>query len=162
MLERSVQVPPAVLPISITASPPTRRPSAPGGFTEKVERTSVALDSATRTLRVEMDLKNDERVWRPGLYAYVNLQVERPDALIVPAAAVFSEAGQSYCAAVADGKVQRRAVEVGIRNEGDTQILSGLRETDQLIAKDAGSFVSGQPVEVAAAEPAPAPAAGTK
>jgi HlyD family secretion protein len=131
-------------------------------FTEKIERTSVALDSATRTLRVEMDLKNDEKIWRPGLYAYVNLKVERPDALIVPAAAVFSEAGQAYCAAVVDGKVQRKAVEVGIRSDGEIQVLSGLKDTDDIIAKDPGSFGSGQSVKAAAAEQTPAPAPDKK
>jgi HlyD family secretion protein len=131
-------------------------------FTEKITRTSMALDSATRTLRVEMDLKNDENFWRPGLYAYVNLKVERPDALVVPLAAVFGESGQSYCAMVADGKVQRKAVEVGIRTAGDAQIISGLSETDQIISKDPGSFASGQAVVAVAAQQAPAPVADTK
>ena len=126
-------------------------------FPEPVQRTSVALDSASRTLRVEMDLKNNEQTWRPGLYAYVDLAVERPDALIVPASAVFVEAGQSTCAAVKDGKVERKTVEVGIRNGGDVQIISGLKEIDQLIAKYPGSFSAGQPVEVAEAEPVQPP-----
>ncbi|HEV3416934.1 MAG TPA: efflux RND transporter periplasmic adaptor subunit [Pirellulales bacterium] len=121
-------------------------------FAAQVKRTSVALDMATRTLRVEMDLKNDERIWRPGLYIYVDLTIERPDVLTVPTAAVFVEAGQSFCAAVTDGKIERKAVEVGIRSGGDVQIISGLKATDQIVAKDAANFRPGQAAEPLAAE----------
>jgi HlyD family secretion protein len=116
-------------------------------FHETIKRTAVALDLATRTLRVEMDLKNADQVWRPGLYVYVDLTVNRPDVLAVPAAAVFIEAGQSYCAVVVDGKIERKPVEVGIRSGGDLQIISGLKDTDQIVVKDGASFRQGQVAE---------------
>jgi HlyD family secretion protein len=118
---------------------------------EKVKRTSVALD-ATRNLRVEMDLKNDEQIWRPGLYIYVDLTAVRPDVLTVPAAAVFAEAGQSFCAAVTEGKIERKPIEAGIRGDGDVQIISGLKATDKIVAKDAANFRPGQAAEPLAAE----------
>jgi RND family efflux transporter MFP subunit len=116
-------------------------------FGGKVKRTSVALDSATRTLRVEADLKNDDHVWRPGLYVYMDLAAERPNVLTVPATAVFTEGGQSYCAAVADGKIDRKPVDVGIHSGADVQVVSGLKESDQIVAKDAAGFRQGQAVE---------------
>src|SRR5439155_877882 len=54
ILDRSVHVPPAVLPIAITASPPTRRPSAPGGLTDRVDRTTRYPSRA------------DAAAWLPG------------------------------------------------------------------------------------------------
>jgi RND family efflux transporter MFP subunit len=116
-------------------------------FGKKVDRTSVGLDLATRNLRVEMDLKNDDRIWRPGLYIYVNLTCFRPDVLTLPASAVFNEGGQSYCAAVADGKIERKPVDVGIRSDDDLQIDSGLKDSDQIVAKDAASLRPGQAAE---------------
>jgi HlyD family secretion protein len=120
-------------------------------FGAKVERTSVALDSATRTLRVETDLKNDDHTWRPGLYVYVDLTAERPDVLTVPAGAVFTEGGQSYCSAVSDGKIDRKPVDLGIRSGADVQIVSGLTESDQVVARDGASFRQGQVVEATSA-----------
>ncbi len=120
-------------------------------FGAKVERTSVALDSATRTLRVEADLKNDDHIWRPGLYVYVDLAAERPNVLTIPASAVFTEGGQSYCAAVADGKIDRKPLELGIRSGTDVQVISGLKDSDQIVAKDAAGFRQGQAVEPAGA-----------
>ena len=83
----------------------------------------------------------------PGLYVYVDLAAERPNVLTVPAGAVFTEGGQSYCAAVADGKIDRKPVELGIRSGADVQIISGLKDSDQIVAKDAGGFRQGQAVE---------------
>lgn len=128
-------------------------------FAERIKRTSVALDSATRTLRVEADLKIEDQVWRPGLYIYVNLTAERPNTLIVPTTAVFADAGQSYCSVVADRKIERRAVDIGVRSGGDIEIVSGLKETDNLIGKDPSSFTAGQVVEVSSAAAAPPPTA---
>ncbi len=128
-------------------------------FAEKIKRTSVALDSATRTLRVEADLKIEDQVWRPGLYIYVNLTAERPNALVVPATALFADAGQSYCSVVAERKIERRAVDIGVRSGGDVEIVSGLKDTDKLIGKDPSSFAAGQVVEVSSAPAAPSPTA---
>jgi multidrug efflux pump subunit AcrA (membrane-fusion protein) len=117
-------------------------------FSEKVKRTSIALDGATRTLRVEMDLKNDDHIWRPGLYCYVVLTVARPNVLTVPTDAVFSDAGQAFCSAIVGGKIERRSVELGARSGGDVQIVSGIQDAEQLVAKDPGNYRPGQTVEV--------------
>jgi multidrug resistance efflux pump len=47
-------------------------------FEGKVTRTAVALDAATRTLRVEIDLPNPEGKLRPGMFGTVAFAVERP------------------------------------------------------------------------------------
>ena len=51
-----------------------------------VTRVAGALDPATRTLRVEIDLKNTDNSLRPGMYAQVTLTL-RPPARVAGAAA---------------------------------------------------------------------------
>ncbi len=131
-------------------------------FAAKVERTSLALDPTTHNLRVEMDLKNDDKSWRPGLYIYVDLTAQRPDSLTVPATAVFVEGGQTFCAVVADGKIERKAVDIGIRNGGDAQIITGLKESDSIVAKDAASYRVGQAVEISGTKEPPPITVDTK
>jgi RND family efflux transporter MFP subunit len=161
LLRAIAYVPEADAPFVTVGSRADIRVPAMGNkvFAEKIKRTSVALDSATRTLRVEADLQIEDRVWRPGLYIYVNLTIERPKALAVPTTAVFSDAGQSYCSVVIDRKVERRAVDIGVRNGGEVEVISGLKETDDLIAKDPSSFATGQVVQISAAPASPAPMA---
>ena len=53
-----------------------------------VTRISWALDMKSRTLRVEVDLKNPGSQLLPGVYAYVNLKIERPKVRALPEAAI--------------------------------------------------------------------------
>ncbi|HEY1068242.1 MAG TPA: efflux RND transporter periplasmic adaptor subunit, partial [Pirellulales bacterium] len=78
-----------------------RIPSLPGEpFVGQVARTSWSLNTSSRTLTVEVDVPNQDRRWRPGLYVRANVVVaELPDALTLPKAAIVSQDKQSwaYC-----------------------------------------------------------------
>src|SRR5262249_52822 len=85
-------------------------------LTATLKRVASALDTATRTLRTEIELDNSAGQLAPGMYSYVSLLVaERKDALVIPLAAVLSEQGKSYCLTVADGRIARTPIEVGLR-----------------------------------------------
>ncbi len=53
-------------------------------FEAKVSRTSWVLDPASRTLRVEIDLSNPDRLFRPGMYAKARVQLSIPPAKAAP------------------------------------------------------------------------------
>ena len=60
-------------------------------FTGTVTRSTLALDPATRSLLVEIDLPNADHALRPGTFAEVALGLrEIPQALVVPPQAVIS------------------------------------------------------------------------
>lgn len=116
-------------------------------FEGKVARTAWALDPATRTLRTEIDLPDPEGVLRPGLYAYATVVAdEHKDVLTVPATAVFLDAGKPYCVTVEDGRARRKAVTLGLAQGKRTEIVSGLRDDDQVVEANAASLADGQPV----------------
>lgn len=54
-------------------------------FESNVSRTSWVLDPASRTLRVEIDLSNSERLFRPGMYAKARIQLSVPPTKAAPA-----------------------------------------------------------------------------
>ena len=51
-----------------------------------VTRTGLGLNMKSRTLRAEIDLPNPGGQLLPGIYAYVNLIIERPGVRALPAA----------------------------------------------------------------------------
>ena len=54
-----------------------------------ITRTTVALDPATRTLLVEIDMPNQERELHPGMYVSATLYLRKhPNTLVVPPAAI--------------------------------------------------------------------------
>ena len=56
------------------------------------------------------------------------------DVLLVPSSAIHKEAGVSYVYKIVDGAQVRHAVQVGVANEAEVQILSGLEEGDLVYA----------------------------
>ena len=117
-------------------------------FDGKVTRTAWALDSATRTLRAEIDLPNPDEFLRPGLYAYATIIAEEhKDALTMPTTAIVKDGEKSYCVTVAEGRAKRREVTPGLIDGKRIEIVSGLDGGEKWSEANAASLVDGQAVE---------------
>jgi multidrug efflux pump subunit AcrA (membrane-fusion protein) len=83
------------------------------------------------------------------MYAQVELTVaERSDVLSLPKSAIVTKDGQTWCVAVtAEGTIQRKPVQTGIRSATEVEILSGLEGTEDLLIANAAAFSDGQRVE---------------
>ncbi len=92
-------------------------------FSGKVARSSYALDNQARTLHAEIDLPNPDGRLRPGLYAVARLTVERPGALMLPAAALLTQDDQPAVMRVESGKVVRTPVKLGSRQGAFVEVL---------------------------------------
>lgn len=121
-------------------------------FEAKVDRTSWALQSGTRSLRCEIDIPNPNGTLRPGMYAQVELTVaERADVLSVPKTAIVVKDGQSFCVTVtSDGSILRKPVQTGIRSATDVEIITGLDGSESILTANAAAFTDGQLVETSA------------
>jgi len=118
-------------------------------ITGTVARSTGALDPSTRTMQVEVDVKNTDGALTPGMYAQVTLNIARSgNALAVPVQAVDTTNPQSAWLLVVDntGHVQKRGVQIGITTANRVEITSGLKEGEQVIAANLGSYTNGQKV----------------
>jgi RND family efflux transporter MFP subunit len=105
-------------------------------FHGAVTRTANALDPATRTMLVEVDVPNEDGTLFPGTYAEVDLTSSRANPpLVVPAAAViFRTDGAQLAVVQPDGIVHLQKITVG-RDYGDrVEILQGVAEGATIIA----------------------------
>jgi RND family efflux transporter MFP subunit len=117
-------------------------------FRGKVVRTTGALDRATRSLQVEVDVPNPKSKLTPGMYADVTLQIAgNPSALTIPVQAL-DQGSNGTSVLVVDGsnEVQRRAVRVGLTTPDKVQILDGVHEGEQVIVGNLASYEPGQKV----------------
>jgi HlyD family secretion protein len=118
-------------------------------FHAAVTRSAALLDPETRTLRTEIEIENSAGDLQPGMYCQVSILVEkRPDALVIPLAAVLDVEGQPMCAAVVDGRIQRVPILLGLRAGKEVEVVSGLRGDEELVARNPGSFRDRQHVEI--------------
>ena len=96
-------------------------------FEGRIERINPAADPGSRSITLYVAIPNKDGSLKGGMFAKGQLILDRaPAAAVVPAAAVREEAGQTFVFTIEDGKVTRRPVTLGMREEGLVEIRSGL------------------------------------
>jgi len=133
------------------------RVTVPGGegreIAGKVAGTAATVDPATGTAAIRVSVSGALPVGTPVEIAIV--AEERPNALIVPAAAIVREENKTTVFAVGtDNKAHRRAVVVGIVSAEEAQIVSGLREGEKVVVKGQDELPDGATVTIEEAEEA--------
>jgi RND family efflux transporter MFP subunit len=104
-------------------------------FKGTVTRTANALDPATRTLLVEVQVPNDSGLLLPGMYSEVNFTTPRAEPpLIIRADALVVRGSGNFVAAVDDDSVVHfRKIDVG-RDYGDQlEVLGGLKKGERVV-----------------------------
>ncbi len=81
-----------------------------------VTRLSWALNNKSRTMRTEIDLPNPGSQILPGMYAYGEVVVERPNVLSLPKSTLISSGGKSFIWRYEDGHALRTEIQTGIRD----------------------------------------------
>ncbi|MCE3223983.1 MAG: putative Membrane-fusion protein of multidrug efflux transporter [Nitrospira sp.] len=118
-------------------------------FTGTVTRSTLALDPATRSLLVEIDLPNADHALRPGTFAEVSLGLrEIPQALVVPPQAVVSTQKGKSVFIVEQGKATSVRVQTGISDGRWIEIASGLRGDEEIVVVGKRKLLEGTPVRL--------------
>ncbi|MEX5219906.1 MAG: efflux RND transporter periplasmic adaptor subunit [Nitrospira sp.] len=117
-------------------------------FTGTVTRTTLALDPSTRSLLVEVDLPNPDRLLRPGTFAEVALALrEIPQALVLPPQAITGGAsGQSVYIVDDQGQAKSISIRTGITDGRWVEITSGLSGDEDVVVVGKQKLVDGIPV----------------
>jgi multidrug efflux pump subunit AcrA (membrane-fusion protein) len=121
-----------------------------------VARTSGAINSASRTLRVEVDVDNHDGAFLPGAYALVDLEVtaSRPLLTVPVNTLLFRPNGVQVAVVDGTGKALLRTVTLG-RDFGTTvEVTSGLDASERVIANPGDAIAPGHAVRVVETPPA--------
>jgi RND family efflux transporter MFP subunit len=127
----------------------------------KVISTSEAVSPDSRTMLVELQVDNSKNEILPGSYATIRVpQSVLGKILILPDnTLIFRGKNQQVGVVDAKGVVQLRDVKVGRDFGIQSEILSGVTESDKVIVNPSDSLTTGTTVRLAAATPAPSPSA---
>ena len=121
----------------------------------KIVHTAGAIDMATRTLQVEIQLANANHSLMPGAYVEVALNLKAAGGLSLPTnALLFNAAGSRVALVEAEGRVRMQAVTLGTDYGRDVEIRTGVKPGDKVILNPPDSISDGQKVvvEVASAK----------
>jgi len=120
-----------------------------------VKRFSADVAAETRTMHTEVELQNPSHILLPGLYAEATLTLEHKASALVTPLQSISQSGELATVLVVDsgGVLREQKVTLGLQTATDAEILSGLKEGDQVVVSDrsglkAGLHVKPQVVEM--------------
>ncbi len=145
--EKYVAVLKTGLPASVTLAP------YPGkALQAAVTQVSPVIDPASRTVELTLSAADGEGLLRAGMFAVITLVTrERTGIIAVPNGAIRDYNNEKVVYAVdAAGVARRKAVQTGLANDTETEILSGVSFGDRVIVS--GSVSEGTPVRIAGGE----------
>lgn len=117
-------------------------------FAGRVTRIVQALNRATRTMTVEVDLPNEDHALKGGMFARVEVMVGKHEqAIQIPADALTRLDELQYVYVVKEGKAVQVPVEVGMRVQDRIEVTKGLNGDEQVIVAGKDLVTTGTPVE---------------
>ena len=114
-------------------------------FTGRVSRISGSLDTGTRTMLTEIEIRNRDNTLLPGMYAEVKLALNRPHPpVVVPGEAVVTRSDGIF-AAVLDGNntVHFETINLGRDYGQEVEVASGLRAGDRVVINPSDEVIEG-------------------
>jgi len=130
-------------------------PSFPGRtFQAPIARISRSIDVKTRTMPVELDVKDPQGELTPGIFCEVSWPVRRAYAtLFVPATAVGSDLERTFVIRVRDNQAEWVDVKTGATSGNLIEVFGDLREGDQVALRGTDELRPGTPVSPHLAAP---------
>lgn len=122
-------------------------------FHGKVVRTAHAIDPASRTLLVEVDVPNRDGKLVPGAYTEVHFQlkVTHPTLILPVSALMFRREGLRVVTVVHGNRgdiAQLVPITIGENDGTVVQVLEGLQPNDEVVRNPPDSIIDGEKVRV--------------
>ena len=117
-----------------------------------VVRTAQAIDPDSRTLRTELEARNDEQLVLPGAYGEVQFELPAVQgALRLPVSTlIFRGGGPMVAIAMQNDQVNLKPISIGRDYGTEYEVLDGVSAADDVIVNPPDSLQQGQPLRRAA------------
>lgn len=120
-------------------------------FEGSIVRLYPVIDPASHTFTAEVQVRNLQKILRPGMYARVTINMGDNHSFLVPDTAVMKQQGSGVRTVFVmneDNTVELKVVTIGRHFDGKYEITEGLDEGDKLVYKGNSSLKAGDKVEV--------------
>jgi membrane fusion protein (multidrug efflux system) len=116
-------------------------------FVAVVEFIDPVVQTGSRTIVVKARAPNPNGVLRPGMFIEARLATAtRDSAVVIPEDAVQPLRTANIVWAVVDGKASRRVVQLGVRNQGKVEVVSGVRAGEVVVVGGLERMAEGVPI----------------
>ena len=102
----------------------------------KIESVASRVDPQTRSILARAKINNENSEILPGSLLEIEIFYNEKDALSVPDTSIMYEGSKKFIYKIIENKmVKKTEIEIGIRNKGNLEVLSGINKGDQVIAE---------------------------
>ncbi|MCZ8511296.1 efflux RND transporter periplasmic adaptor subunit [Paenibacillus filicis] len=116
----------------------------------KVSYLADVMSSQSKSYTLELEVPNADRKLKPGMKAQVLLTEEQDQMVVaVPTLSVVREGGDTYVFVLNGDTAEKRKVALGRLNETVQEVISGLKEGEQLIVSGQNQLKDKEKVQLA-------------
>ena len=113
-------------------------------FAGTVVRISPSLNATARTLTVEAEIQNVDGLLKPGQFATVRITQSKPEpAVMIPVKAVKTVGDTNSVFVIKDGIARETFVQLGLLENEQIQVKSGVIEGDRVVVSDLSQLIDG-------------------
>jgi len=115
-------------------------------FEGTVNKVYPTIDAATRTFQIELLIKNNQEILRPGMFATIEIKLKDVEAVVVPAISVLKLEGtnERYVFVNDQGKAKQINVKPGKRFDDKIELISSqIKVGDELIVVGQANLMDG-------------------
>jgi membrane fusion protein (multidrug efflux system) len=118
-------------------------------FEGKIARISPTVDPQTGTFRAQVEVPDQSRLLKPGMFARVNIVYERREnALQVPRNAILDADADQSVFVIVNGKAEQRHLSTGLTNNGMVEVVDGLKGNEQIVVVGQAGLKTGTAVRI--------------
>jgi membrane fusion protein (multidrug efflux system) len=127
-------------------------------FAGRIARISPTVDPQTGTFRAQLEVPDESRRLKPGMFARINIVYERREnALQVPRNAIIDTDGEQSVFTIVKGKAEQQRIRTGLTNNGMVEVVEGLGGGEQIVVIGQAGLKTGTAVRIVDAAPPGAP-----
>ncbi|OXM85957.1 efflux RND transporter periplasmic adaptor subunit [Paenibacillus rigui] len=116
----------------------------------KVSYLADVMSTQTKSYPLELEISNADTKLKPGMKVQVLLTEEKDEVVVtVPTLSVVREAGDTFVYVLNGDIAEKRKVQLGRLNETNQEVLSGVKEGEQLIVSGQNQLKDKEKVKLA-------------
>jgi len=116
----------------------------------KVSYLADVMSAQSKSYALELEVSNADRKLRPGMKAQILLTEENDQVVVVvPTLSIVREGGDTFAYVLTGDTVEKRKVQLGRLNETEQEIISGVKEGEQLVISGQNQLKDKEKVQLA-------------
>ncbi|QCX32957.1 efflux RND transporter periplasmic adaptor subunit [Caloramator sp. E03] len=96
---------------------------------------------------IEISIKNIDNI-KPGVSAHAAINISSEEGIVIPSSAIIQNDGESYVYVIENNIAKKRIVEVGVTNDNQCQIISGLNMDEKVAISNVNNLFDNAAVNV--------------